>query len=79
MQEKKNKLKPLGKGSKPPTGNISDSALGRLEFTPPKDTLISWSKTDKDNWRYKMYWLMKSYAQEELEERYQKSKEFHNL
>jgi len=79
MQKKKNKLKPLGKGSKPSTGKISDSALGRLEFTPPKDTLISWSKTDKDNWRYMMYWFLKSCTKEELEEMFEKSKEFHNL
>jgi len=69
------KIKPLGKGSKPSTGNISDAELSRV-ITIPKDTLISWSKTDSSNWRYNHYWFLKAHTKEELETMIQKSKDF---
>ena len=75
---KTNKLNPLGKGSKPSTGNISDAELSRV-ISIPKDTLITWSKTDKDNWRYKHYWFLKAHTKKELEQMIDKSKEFANL
>jgi len=72
------KLQPLAKGSSPQTGNISDSKLSRITNIP-KSTLISWSKTDKDNWRNKHYWLLKSFTKGELESQIEKSKEFTDL
>jgi len=73
---KKNRfeLKPLGKGSSPQTGKISDSELARITNIP-KATIISWKKRDKDNWRKKHYWLLKSMTKEELENQIKKSLE----
>lgn len=71
------KFKPLGKGSSPQKGNISDSELSRIT-TIPKSTLISWSKTDVSDWRNKHYWLLKSFTKTELESQIEKSKEFIN-
>ena len=59
------KLKPLGKGSKPSTGKISDAALSRVTGIP-KSTLITWSKTDKTDWRHSHYSFLKSHTKEEL-------------
>ena len=59
------KLQPLAKGSSPQRGNISDSELSRITGIP-KATLISWFKTDKDNWRNKHYWFLKTFSKEEL-------------
>ena len=72
------KVKPLGKGSKPSTGNISDAELSRVT-TIPKQTLITWSKTDSSDWRYNHYWFLKTHTKEELESQILKSKEFTNL
>jgi len=71
-------VKPTGKGSKPSTGNISDAELARVT-TIPKQTLITWSKTDSSNWRYQHYWFLKSMTKEELLNYKEKSKEFSNL
>ena len=68
------KLQPLGKGSSPQRGNISDSELSRITGIP-KATLISWFKTDKDNWRNQHYWLLKSLNKEELSAQMEKIKE----
>ncbi|PCI30992.1 MAG: hypothetical protein COB67_00630 [SAR324 cluster bacterium] len=72
------KVKPLGKGSKPSTGNISDAELSRVT-TIPKPTLITWSKKDSSDWRYNHYWFLKAHTKEELELMIEKSKEFSNL
>lgn len=72
------KLKPLGKGSSPQRGNISDAELSRIT-TIPKSTLISWSKTDVFDWRNGHYWYLKSFTKTELENQIEKSKEFVNL
>ena len=72
------KLKPLAKGSSPQKGNISDAELARVTNIP-KATLISWKKTDKDNWRNQHYWFLKSFTKEELKEQMEKSKEYSNL
>lgn len=72
------KLKPLAKGSSPQKGNISDAALSRVTGIP-KDTLISWNKTDPDNWRYRHYWFLKAHTKEELEVMIKKSEELKKL
>ncbi len=59
------KLKPLGKGSAPQKGNISDAELSRVTSIP-KPTLISWKKTATSNWRNKHYWLLKSFTKEDF-------------
>ena len=69
-------LKPLAQGSSPQTGNISDAELSRITSIP-KATLISWSKTEKDNWRSKHYWFLKSFSKEELRSQIYKSEEFY--
>ncbi len=68
------KFKPLSKGSSPQRGNISDSGLSRITGIP-KRTLVSWFKTDKDNWRNKHYWLLKSFNKEELVSQIEKIEE----
>ena len=65
-------LKPLAKGSRPQTGNISDAELSRLTNIP-KSTLITWSKTEKNNWRYKHYWFLKSFKKTELKNQIEES------
>lgn len=75
---KQSKIKPLAKGSSKVKGNISDNALSRITEIP-KPTLITWSKQDKNNWRYKHYWFLKSMTEEELKVFIEKSKEFTNL
>lgn len=71
-------VKPLGKGSKPSTGNISDAELARATGIP-KQTLITWSKQHSSNWRYQHYWLLKFFTKAELEAKILSSKEFDNL
>ncbi len=51
--------------SKTNISNISDTELSKITGIP-KTTLRLWSKTDKDNWRYKHYWLLKSFSKEYL-------------
>jgi len=52
-------------GSNPETGNISDRALTRIIGIPPK-TISDWKKRDVDNYRNKIYLLLKEYTESEL-------------
>ena len=63
---KTNKLVPLGQGSSKQTGNISDSELARVT-TISVNTIQKWKKTDKKDWRFKLYWMLKGNNKEELE------------
>jgi len=78
MKQGQANIKPPKKGSKPSTGNISDAELARVT-TIPKQTLISWSKTDSSDWRYNHYWFLKSHTKTSLLVFIEKSKEFTNL
>jgi len=59
------KLKPLAKGSRPQRGNISNSELSRV-MGILKSALISWFKTNEDNWKNKHYRFLKSFNRKKL-------------
>ncbi|OGS70786.1 MAG: hypothetical protein A3F91_09745 [Flavobacteria bacterium RIFCSPLOWO2_12_FULL_35_11] len=47
------------------TGAISDRGISQITGIPPA-TILAWEKSKPDDWRYKIYWLLKSFTKEEL-------------
>lgn len=54
-----------GKGSNKSCGKISDRGIERVVGVP-KDTQSNWKKCEDDNYRNKIYWLLKNYTEDQL-------------
>jgi hypothetical protein len=69
-------IKPLGKGSKPSTGNISDNQI-HIILDIPKSTLSDWKNSN--SYKAGLYWFLKSMTKQEILDYKEKSKEFSKL
>lgn len=72
MRNKSGIKTPNRSGAKKRTGKISNAAISKI-IGIPEATLTSWRDFSHDDWRHKIYWLLKSFTKEELIKQHSKA------